>query len=657
MQVCRVVRKEACSCPAAGIADYVLLFLSFSGWDGADCGVDKVYRDIPGVTVNGSVTEPLTSPPYAPTAADSVHWLWDYVVMLVLSETENTLASRARDHPSTIEGLCHNLSLNASSAWLDDRVVRALSVRELHASPVTLDSSVLSAYVNLSAVLNAAHQRSASELVAVSAASRSGLLNTAVQAVCKVALTEPSCGLGKMSHCHSWELLNSSTTCPGLHNMTANESAAVFQRESKSRCRSSALFALQRGWNATTFDEYVASVRSNSKSFRSTSGAEYSSSGGVKSAVFSTHYDLLILMFNGDTLDALAPLVSAKHLASQLPSSDKPPFLANVGSSNNSSACNSSEIQNGTLCTAAALNATEMEAANARWRDAISRVAPFASAGDAAFAVMLTSTLNFPNGSENSGLASNRHLLFNATLLRRTRVSFSDSEAFNLTDNITAVSPLNCSSVCNVSKNATNATVDVCCRSDLPEQPRLLRSIVASRRRIDSVPKRSSKSVLSSLETQSLRLARATADEALQRLARTQSTNTAEVVAARRALVSTAWAAVSEAVAAEASLNDNPLALYADFVSAESAETVAAPGVDSLSALAGNDHLPSLAAPSVTFSRGRRLEDTYADSLVHTTRLIASKLGRKSSRRVPAHMPHMIDRVISALRFVCFSVL
>jgi len=43
--------------------------------------------------------------------------------------------------------------------------------------------------------------------------------------------------------------------------------------------------------------------------------------------------------------------------------------------------------------------------------------------------------------------------------------------------------------------------------------------------------------------------------------------------------------------------------------------------------------------------RGRALgEDTYAESLVHTNRLISAAYGRKT-RRVPAHMPHLIDTV------------
>ena len=39
---------------------------------------------------------------------------------------------------------------------------------------------------------------------------------------------------------------------------------------------------------------------------------------------------------------------------------------------------------------------------------------------------------------------------------------------------------------------------------------------------------------------------------------------------------------------------------------------------------------------------GRRLLDTYADSLIYTNHLISREF-RRSPRKVPAHMPHMVD--------------
>ena len=48
--------------------------------------------------------------------------------------------------------------------------------------------------------------------------------------------------------------------------------------------------------------------------------------------------------------------------------------------------------------------------------------------------------------------------------------------------------------------------------------------------------------------------------------------------------------------------------------------------------------------PSSAISR-RRLGDTYSDSLVHVNRLFNKKFGSEA-RKVPAHVPHMINRVI-----------
>lgn len=41
----------------------------------------------------------------------------------------------------------------------------------------------------------------------------------------------------------------------------------------------------------------------------------------------------------------------------------------------------------------------------------------------------------------------------------------------------------------------------------------------------------------------------------------------------------------------------------------------------------------------------RKLKDTFADSLRYVNKLLNSKFGF-TSRKVPAHMPHMIDRLI-----------
>lgn len=42
---------------------------------------------------------------------------------------------------------------------------------------------------------------------------------------------------------------------------------------------------------------------------------------------------------------------------------------------------------------------------------------------------------------------------------------------------------------------------------------------------------------------------------------------------------------------------------------------------------------------------GRRLQDTFADSLRYVNKLLNGQFGF-TSRKVPAHMPHMIDRLI-----------
>jgi hypothetical protein len=46
--------------------------------------------------------------------------------------------------------------------------------------------------------------------------------------------------------------------------------------------------------------------------------------------------------------------------------------------------------------------------------------------------------------------------------------------------------------------------------------------------------------------------------------------------------------------------------------------------------------------PQTALRHGRLLADTYADSLVHTNRFISDAFGRRT-RKVPAHMPHMIE--------------
>jgi len=47
--------------------------------------------------------------------------------------------------------------------------------------------------------------------------------------------------------------------------------------------------------------------------------------------------------------------------------------------------------------------------------------------------------------------------------------------------------------------------------------------------------------------------------------------------------------------------------------------------------------------PRTAYRRHRRL-DTYGDSLVHSNKLISGVFGRRT-RKVPAHMPHLIDRI------------
>lgn len=46
--------------------------------------------------------------------------------------------------------------------------------------------------------------------------------------------------------------------------------------------------------------------------------------------------------------------------------------------------------------------------------------------------------------------------------------------------------------------------------------------------------------------------------------------------------------------------------------------------------------------PSATV---RKLRDTFADSLRYVNKLLNSQFGF-TSRKVPAHMPHMIDRLV-----------
>ncbi len=71
----------------------------------------------------------------------------------------------------------------------------------------------------------------------------------------------------------------------------------------------------------------------------------------------------------------------------------------------------------------------------------------------------------------------------------------------------------------------------------------------------------------------------------------------------------------------------------------EEEEEEAGGGGDSAPPLRGGGSRISFFPPS----RGRLLSaDTYADSLVHTNRLMSGAFGRRT-RKVPAHMPHMID--------------
>uniref|UniRef100_H3ACN5 N-acetylglucosamine-1-phosphotransferase subunits alpha/beta n=1 Tax=Latimeria chalumnae TaxID=7897 RepID=H3ACN5_LATCH len=55
--------------------------------------------------------------------------------------------------------------------------------------------------------------------------------------------------------------------------------------------------------------------------------------------------------------------------------------------------------------------------------------------------------------------------------------------------------------------------------------------------------------------------------------------------------------------------------------------------------------LKELAYHTATNQIGRRLRDTFADSLRYVNKLLNSKFGF-TSRKVPAHMPHMIDRIV-----------
>lgn len=48
---------------------------------------------------------------------------------------------------------------------------------------------------------------------------------------------------------------------------------------------------------------------------------------------------------------------------------------------------------------------------------------------------------------------------------------------------------------------------------------------------------------------------------------------------------------------------------------------------------------------SVTSRNGRKLMDTFGDSLRHVNKLFNAAFGY-TARKVPAHMPHMIDKDI-----------
>lgn len=660
-------------CPVAWLGDLMCddkCSSSACGWDGADCGISKVLHFLPGVAAAGNITvEPDTLGYRLNVPGDSSDgappsWIWEHTAALVLSEIAQAQSSGAADNESTV---CGRMSANAS--WLADRILRNLGNLELQADPLRLDTSVLSAYVNLSTALHSAQVLSATDLVAVSALLQSGQLYAVSRAMCDSVVLEPSCKAAVQSAgANGGQNSNAvaGTLVANTSGYALNTSSATLP-SSLDECLLAASTALVGAWNTSAYVESVSRVRAMTRSARTITGAEFASSDGVKSSVLSAPYDLLLVLFNGDTLDALAPVVPADRLRALLPSpsplpsrisAQRPfntPANASFGNGTNASSSTSSE-----LSPSFGVNMTDLEAEATRRRDAILQLSPLVSVGDAAFAIHLKFDLLFPNATAEQSLSVSRRLMFNTTLFRRSRIDFSSASASNSSNRTSDV---------DASHNGVNSTYN--------NTSAAVGHVGITRRRMNSAPvtgvvqgiggrragkESHEKSTIARETRETLRLARVAADVTLARLAEPALSDSASLRSdATRRAVAAAWAAVKDAVdSADAADSLNPLELYPELDHATDVMDDALAGRSvwdafigcveaSLSRLASywsRDAQPLSAGVASPLSR-RLGEDTYADSLVFTTRLIASRLGRKSSRRVPAHMPHMIDRVIS----------
>lgn len=633
------------------------------GWDGADCGIEKVWRSLPGASAsdavrvaNGNATDAASE--FEPDE------LWNDIVDAVLSKTREIHDALVLGHSISLGTAflaCDEIAANASS-WLPEILRRALSARPLVSLPLSLDTTVSSAYVNLTAALCTAHARTGADLAILSAALQSDFMRNGVRAACQETFVRPACveGLGN-------SVLNASSIVAvgsNISNSTLkiNTSSLLPARDTTAdgavnlsamlECQQHARTAIALAWNSSAFAEIVRDRVATSRSVRTIYGAEYVSYAGVKSAVFSAHYDVLIVMFNGEALDERAPTVSASSLVSMLPSPSAAPIpspfahlqVPAVNMSNRSAAVN------GSLPSVADVLRPTSTDANASWRTAVLRLAPLSAIEQVMFSLSFGVELRCSNVSINCvDISVTRHLLFNASLKRPARVDFTQ-----LAVNFSNVSAF---SAANFSQNTTrydqvvgNHTFNVEGASSpvLSRRLHAASATVALQTSAQRLPPQ--KPTMHHRVLNVIRRARAEADAAI---------NSAQERKHWQTLVSNAWAAVKVAASATAASPDLRLwDTYSEFADMNQAEesahmTSSSSETSSSSVLSlwvlltqyaislfGSRPGSENATRDIVTASMRRLgEDTYADSLVHTTRLIASKFGRKSSRRVPAHMP------------------
>ena len=417
-------------CPVAWLGDLMCddkCSSSACGWDGADCGIGKVLHFLPGVAAAGNITMEPDRLGYrlnvsGDTGGDGAppSWIWEHSAALMLSEIAQAQSAGAADNESTV---CGRISANASS-WLADRILRNLGYRELQADPLRLDTSVLSAYVNLSMALHSAQVLSTADLVAVSALLQSGQLHAVSRAMCDGIVLSPSCKAVLQSAGVNGGQ-NSSAAAGALvantsgHALNASRAPAFSASLSSSldECLIAASTALVGAWNTSAYVESVSRVRAMTRSTRTITGAEFASTDGVKSSVLSAPYDLLLVLFNGDTLDALAPVVPADRLRALLPSPSPLPMRISAprlpyspGNASIRNVTNVTSSNSSALIPPVEVNVTHLEAEATRLRDAISQLSPLVSVGEAAFAIHLKFDLLFPNTTAELSLSvSRRH--------------------------------------------------------------------------------------------------------------------------------------------------------------------------------------------------------------------------------------------------------